>query len=73
MAHETPSRWRKRTARIVEIAKLAGVSTTPVDRVLNERGSGRSRPRSQVDRQFRPVGTFGKGQSNDGSSANGER
>ena len=39
MAGESGPRWRKRTARFDEIAALAGVSTTTVDRVLNERGS----------------------------------
>ncbi|QGZ66582.1 LacI family DNA-binding transcriptional regulator [Paraburkholderia acidisoli] len=39
MSAEIPPRWRKRSARFVEIAALAGVSTATVDRVLNERGS----------------------------------
>jgi LacI family transcriptional regulator len=48
VSEETPSRWRKRTARFVEIAALAGVSTTTVDRVLNERGSVSARARERV-------------------------
>ncbi|WP_415914346.1 LacI family DNA-binding transcriptional regulator [Paraburkholderia sp. J67] len=45
---ETPPRWRKRTARFVEIAELAGVSATTVDRVLNERGSVSEKARERV-------------------------
>ncbi|QNB14860.1 LacI family transcriptional regulator [Paraburkholderia tropica] len=44
----TPSHWRKRTARFVDIAELAGVSTTTVDRVLNERGSVSAQARERV-------------------------
>jgi LacI family transcriptional regulator len=47
VSEETP-RWRKRTARFVEIAELAGVSTTTVDRVLNERGSVSAKARERV-------------------------
>ncbi|PPK42388.1 LacI family transcriptional regulator [Trinickia symbiotica] len=42
------AKWRKRTARFVEIAELAGVSTTTVDRVLNERGSVSPKTRERV-------------------------
>ncbi|CAB3762097.1 LacI family DNA-binding transcriptional regulator [Paraburkholderia humisilvae] len=48
MPVETPPRWRKRTARFVEIAELAGVSTATVDRVLNERGSVSAKTRERV-------------------------
>ncbi|WP_321885102.1 LacI family DNA-binding transcriptional regulator [Paraburkholderia bannensis] len=48
MPNETPPRWRKRTARFVEIAELAGVSATTVDRVLNERGSVSAQARERV-------------------------
>jgi LacI family transcriptional regulator len=48
MPKETPPRWRKRTARFVEIAELAGVSATTVDRVLNERGSVSAQARERV-------------------------
>lgn len=39
---------RKKTARFVEIAELAGVSIATVDRVLNERGSVSAKARAQV-------------------------
>lgn len=39
---------RKRTARFVEIAEMAGVSPATVDRVLNERGSVSAAMRSRV-------------------------
>jgi LacI family transcriptional regulator len=39
---------RKRTARFVEIAELAGVSPSTVDRVLNERGSVSAAARERV-------------------------
>ncbi|MEO8411912.1 MAG: LacI family DNA-binding transcriptional regulator, partial [Propionivibrio sp.] len=39
---------RKRTARFIEIAELAGVSPATVDRVLNERGSVSERARNRV-------------------------
>jgi LacI family transcriptional regulator len=45
---ETAPRWRKRTARFVEIAERAGVSTATVDRVLNERGSVSPTTRERV-------------------------
>lgn len=48
MPEDKPPRWRKRTARFVEIAELAGVSTTTVDRVLNERGSVSANARERV-------------------------
>ncbi|WP_241025600.1 LacI family DNA-binding transcriptional regulator, partial [Burkholderia sp. Ac-20384] len=48
MAGESGPRWRKRTARFDEIAALAGVSTTTVDRVLNERGSVSAQARERV-------------------------
>ncbi|WP_325090486.1 LacI family DNA-binding transcriptional regulator, partial [Burkholderia contaminans] len=48
MAGESRPRWRKRTARFNEIAALAGVSTTTVDRVLNERGSVSAQARERV-------------------------
>jgi len=48
VSEETPPRWRKHTARFVEIAELAGVSTTTVDRVLNERGSVSAKARERV-------------------------
>jgi LacI family transcriptional regulator len=48
MPEQTPPRWRKRTARFVEIAELAGVSATTVDRVLNERGSVSAQARERV-------------------------
>ncbi|APR38855.1 LacI family DNA-binding transcriptional regulator [Paraburkholderia sp. SOS3] len=48
MSIETPPRWRKRTARFVEIAERAGVSTASVDRVLNERGSVSAKTRERV-------------------------
>ncbi len=48
MTEPAAPRWRKRTARFVEIAELAGVSTATVDRVLNERGSVAARTRERV-------------------------
>jgi len=39
---------RKKTPRFLEIAELAGVSPTTVDRVLNERGSVSERARNKV-------------------------
>ncbi|GAB7522628.1 LacI family DNA-binding transcriptional regulator [Paraburkholderia sp. 2C] len=48
MSIETPPRWRKRSARFVEIAERAGVSTATVDRVLNERGSVSAKTRERV-------------------------
>lgn len=48
MTGEAQPKWRKRTARFVEIAELAGVSTTTVDRVLNERGSVSPKTRERV-------------------------
>ncbi|QYD73588.1 LacI family DNA-binding transcriptional regulator [Paraburkholderia edwinii] len=48
MSIDTPPRWRKRTARFVEIAERAGVSTATVDRVLNERGSVSAKTRERV-------------------------
>ncbi|KFG94766.1 sugar ABC transporter substrate-binding protein [Burkholderia paludis] len=48
MAADTGPRRRKRTARFVEIAQLAGVSTATVDRVLNERGSVSAHARERV-------------------------
>ncbi|MFC0397646.1 LacI family DNA-binding transcriptional regulator [Paraburkholderia rhizosphaerae] len=48
MSIDTRPRWRKRTARFVEIAELAGVSTATVDRVLNERGSVSAKTRERV-------------------------
>ncbi|WP_321814847.1 MULTISPECIES: LacI family DNA-binding transcriptional regulator [unclassified Paraburkholderia] len=48
MPEDSPQRWRKRTARFVEIAELAGVSATTVDRVLNERGSVSAQARERV-------------------------
>lgn len=48
MTRESGPRWRKRTARFDEIAALAGVSTTTVDRVLNERGSVSAHARERV-------------------------
>ncbi|CAB3746043.1 LacI family DNA-binding transcriptional regulator [Paraburkholderia solisilvae] len=48
MSSETAPRWRKRTARFVEIAERAGVSTATVDRVLNERGSVSPKTRERV-------------------------
>jgi LacI family transcriptional regulator len=41
-------RRRKRTARFIEIAELAGVSASTVDRVLNERGSVSAAARERV-------------------------
>ncbi|MGS0893579.1 LacI family DNA-binding transcriptional regulator [Burkholderia stagnalis] len=56
MAADTGPRRRKRTARFVEIAQLAGVSTATVDRVLNERGSVSSRARERVVGAARQLG-----------------
>jgi LacI family transcriptional regulator len=56
MTGETPPRWRKRTARFAEIAELAGVSTTTVDRVLNERGSVSAGARERVVAAARQLG-----------------
>ena len=39
---------RKRSARFVEIAAVAGVSETTVNRVLNERGSVSPETRARV-------------------------
>src|SRR5258707_768034 len=39
---------RKRTARFIEIAEAAGVSSATVDRVLNERGSVSAATRARV-------------------------
>ncbi|WP_413195219.1 LacI family DNA-binding transcriptional regulator [Pararobbsia alpina] len=44
---QSPSR-RKRSARFIEIAEAAGVSTATVDRVLNERGSVSTATRTKV-------------------------
>jgi hypothetical protein len=52
---ETQPRWRKRTARFVGIAELAGVSTTTVDRVLNERGSVSTKARRRAAPANEPV------------------
>ncbi|MBR7890793.1 LacI family DNA-binding transcriptional regulator [Burkholderia multivorans] len=56
MADPSGPRWRKRTARFDEIAALAGVSTTTVDRVLNERGSVSARARERVVAAARQLG-----------------
>lgn len=48
MVSQAGPRWRKRSARFVEIAELAGVSTATVDRVLNERGSVSAAARERV-------------------------
>ncbi|WP_201319756.1 LacI family DNA-binding transcriptional regulator, partial [Burkholderia sp. E168m30] len=56
MAGESGPRWRKRTARFDEIAALAGVSTTTVDRVLNERGSVSAQARERVVAAARQLG-----------------
>ncbi|WP_126286386.1 LacI family DNA-binding transcriptional regulator [Burkholderia stagnalis] len=56
MAADTGPRWRKRTARFTEIAALAGVSTTTVDRVLNERGSVSAQARERVVAAARQLG-----------------
>jgi LacI family transcriptional regulator len=56
MADPTGPRWRKRTARFDEIAALAGVSTTTVDRVLNERGSVSAQARERVVAAARQLG-----------------
>lgn len=47
---------RKRTARFVEIATLAGVSPATVDRVLNERGSVSAAMRAKVVAAARQLG-----------------
>ena len=47
---------RKKSARFIEIAELAGVSTATVDRVLNERGSVSARARAQVVAAARQLG-----------------
>lgn len=51
-----PPTRRKKTARFVEIAALAGVSVATVDRVLNERGSVSPRARAQVVEAARQLG-----------------
>jgi len=56
MTREAEPRWRKRSARFVEIAQLAGVSTTTVDRVLNERGSVSAAARERVVAAARQLG-----------------
>ncbi|MXN74905.1 substrate-binding domain-containing protein [Burkholderia sp. 4701] len=56
MAGESGPRWRKRGARFDEIAALAGVSTTTVDRVLNERGSVSAHARERVVTAARQLG-----------------
>jgi LacI family transcriptional regulator len=56
MTRESGPRWRKRTARFDEIAALAGVSTTTVDRVLNERGSVSAHARERVVAAARQLG-----------------
>ncbi len=52
---EPPSR-RKRSARFDEIAKLASVSKSTVDRVLNERGSVSDKARRRVVEAARALG-----------------
>ncbi|NHV30528.1 LacI family DNA-binding transcriptional regulator [Burkholderia sp. D-99] len=56
MAADPAPRRRKRTARFVEIAQLAGVSTATVDRVLNERGSVSAHARERVVAAARTLG-----------------
>ncbi|WP_175730428.1 LacI family DNA-binding transcriptional regulator [Burkholderia ambifaria] len=56
MTDPSGPRWRKRTARFDEIAALAGVSTTTVDRVLNERGSVSAQARERVVAAARQLG-----------------
>lgn len=46
--HATPPPRRKRSARFVEIAQAAGVSTATVNRVLNEHGSVAPATRARV-------------------------
>ena len=48
MADGAATARRKRTARFIEIAQLAGVSASTVDRVLNERGSVSDAARKRV-------------------------
>ena len=48
MVNPAAPRRRKRTARFIEIAELAGVSASTVDRVLNERGSVSAAARERV-------------------------
>jgi len=48
VAHPAAARRRKRTANFAEIAELAGVSASTVDRVLNERGSVSAAARERV-------------------------
>ena len=56
MHDSSPPPRRKRTARFVEIAELAGVSATTVDRVLNERGSVSEKARERVVAAARQLG-----------------
>jgi LacI family transcriptional regulator len=44
----TTQKWRKRSARFVEIAAEAGVSPSTVDRVLNARGPSSQKAREKV-------------------------
>jgi LacI family transcriptional regulator len=48
VANPAVTRRRKRSARFIEIAQLAGVSASTVDRVLNERGSVSDAARKRV-------------------------
>jgi len=52
---ESPAR-RKKTARFAEIAALAGVSISTVDRVLNERDTASVRTREKVVQAARQLG-----------------
>lgn len=56
MVSKAGPRWRKRSARFIEIAELAGVSTATVDRVLNERGSVSATARERVVAAARQLG-----------------
>jgi hypothetical protein len=67
VAHPTAPRRRKRSANFAEIAKLAGVSASTVDRVLNERGSVSTAARERVVAAVRELAFLWGGDCRQGS------